>query len=129
MGEIVQDVEPADALLCQQVHGMGVAFLEHGGQDVAAIDRCLPRSLCLQGGAFEHTLERRRRGWLGSSTLREGLDTLGQELFQLVPEDSESAATMLEHLTAGFFVEKGIEQMLQRHIFVTPLQRLVEGAM
>jgi hypothetical protein len=42
VSDIVQNVEPADALLLQQVHGMGAAFLEQGRQDVAAVDCRLP---------------------------------------------------------------------------------------
>jgi hypothetical protein len=85
--------------------------------------------LYLQGGAFEHTRERRGIGWLDSAPLWQGLDALGQELFQCTLEGGDITTTVPEHVTGRFFVDKGIEQMLERHIFVTPLPGLLERSL
>src|SRR5436309_4236568 len=104
MGNIVQDVQPTDALLLQQVYRMGAAFLEHGRQEVAAVDGALPRSLPLQDRTFEHALEGCRIVWPGCSPPREGLDTFGHELFKLVLEHGDIATAMANHGAASFFI-------------------------
>ena len=127
VGNVVQNVQLADALLGQQIHGVRARLLKHRRQDVAAVDRRLARALRLQQGTLQNALEGGRRlrrcfhpGGQGFQMLRhEGLQG-GFELHDVAP-------AVVDDVFAGGVIEQGVQDVLQRDVLVVLPRRGVTG--
>ena len=118
MGNVVQNVQLADALLGQQIRGVGARLLKHRRQEVAAVDRRLARSLRLQQGTLQNALEcggrLRRRLHPGG----QGFQMLRHERLQGGSELPNVASAVVDYVPAGGVIEQGVQDMLQRDVLV-----------
>ena len=80
---------------------MRARLLKHGRQDVAAVDRRLPRSLRLQQGTLQDALKGCRRLRRRLRRPRQGQEVLRHERLQLLPEFTDVTAAVVNHVTAG----------------------------
>ena len=56
--DVFEDVEPRDALLGEQLRGVGLRLLEDGGENVAGFDLLALRALHVQDRGLQHAAER-----------------------------------------------------------------------
>ncbi len=124
--DVVDDVEPGDALLVQEVHGVRILLAEDRHQDVRPGDLLLARRLNVQDRALDHALEAERR--LGVDLLGPGhrggvgADELGELLAQLF--DIRRAGA--QHLGRRRVVQQREQEVLHRDELMTLLARLHE---
>ncbi len=127
MREIVEHVEPRDALLLEKIDGVRAFGLIERGENVAAVHFLLPAAFGLQQRVFEHALKRHGLfGQLGQ-LLRARQDVLVKKFFQLALELLEIAAALADHVRGCAISQQRIQQMFQRHVLMPPPDRLVHG--
>ena len=129
VGDVVDHVQPGDALLVQVVDGVRILLAEDGDQHIGAGHFLLAvgGGLHVHDGALDHALESERG--LGIDLLgtrddrRVLLDEPGQALAQLVHVRHAGA----QDLGSRRVVQQGEQQVLDRDEFVTLLPGLDEG--
>gem|GEM_PF-4225838 len=89
VGDVVDHIDPRHTLLLEQEHGLAFLFAEDRHQHVGSGDFSLARTLYVEHGTLQHTLE--AQGWLGLAILvmhgdqrRGGVDELLQVVFEFV---------------------------------------------
>ena len=127
VGNVVQDVQLADALLGQQIHGVRSRLLKHRRQDVATVDRRLARSLRLQQGTLQNALEGGRRLRCRFHPGGQGFQMLRHECLQGGLELHNVASAIVDYVFAGGVIEQGVQDVLQRDVLVVLPRRGVTG--
>ncbi len=125
--DVVDHVQARHILLVQQEHRLAILLAEQGNQHVGAGDLLLSGGLYVEHRPLQHPLEAERRLRLAGITLGdqrrrfldEGDDVLAQ--FRII------AAAGAQHLGGGWIVEQAQQQVLDRHVLVPLLPRLLEG--
>jgi hypothetical protein len=126
MRDVVDDVQPRDALLLQEVHGVRVLLAEDGDQHVGAGDFLLAGTLHVQDGALDHALEAERGLRVDLAVGRDARRLLGDVLGQALAQLVHVGAAGPQDLRRRGVVEQGQQQVLDRDEFVALLARLDE---
>jgi len=129
VGDVVDHIEPAHALLVQVVNGVRVFLAKNGHQHVGAGDFFLAvaGALHVHDGALDHALEAQRG--LGVHLVGPGhlgrvvFDEVRQGLAQLI----NFGRTGAQHVGGAGVVEQGQQQVLDGDEFVALLARFHEG--
>ena len=92
MRDVLEDVEPRDALLREQPRGVRLRLLQDGGEDVAGLHFLPLRALHVQHGGLQHAPERRRLLGLALLSALELLDRLVEIVVQILPQPRQVGA-------------------------------------
>ena len=129
--EIVDDIQPRDVLLVQEIDGVRILFAVDGDQDVGAGDFLLARGLHVVDGALQHALEPQRGLRVAAVVVGQARDRGFDRLVQLMAQAGEIRADRLEDGFGGGVVEQREEQVLHGHElmagFARPLVALADG--
>jgi len=124
--DVIDDVEPRDALAVEEEHRVALLFAEDRHQHVADADLFLAARLHVEHGALQHPLEAERRLHLALlaflETRRRLIDVIPEFLLQL----REVGPAGPQHLTHLGRVEDRQQQVLDRQVLVTGFARLME---
>ena len=122
----VEDVEPRDVVLAEQLSGVGLRLLQHRGNDVAGVCHVALRALHMQDGGLQHAAECHRllRVLRGATLLLfdrlvEILVEVAAQLWQVDTAGGENGFTVR-------IVRQGVEQVFQRQVRVTARDGLAE---
>ena len=85
MRDVIDDVEPRDALLLEQVDRVRVALAEHRGDHVPRGHLLATGGLDVHRGTLEHALERERLIGPGVFAVGQRFDLLVEEALELAP--------------------------------------------
>ncbi len=116
--DVLEDVEPPDPLLLEQVDRVRAALAGDGHQHVAGVELAAAGALHVPGGALEHALE--GRGLLGILLRAHRLEGAVEVLLELLLEQLQVGAAGEQHLRGDLVLGHRVEQVLQRHVLVTP---------
>ena len=120
MRDVVEDVEPRDALRLEHLGGVGLRLLHDGRQDVTGAHLVLPGALDVQHGGLKHAAERQRLGRLtGPVPAAEGLER-AEELVQRAPQRRQVRPAGGQDALALGLVGERVQQVLQRKVRMAP---------
>ena len=120
--DVLEDVEPADALLLEQVDGVRVALPRDGDQHVAGVELRAARPLHVPGRALQDPLEGGRL--LGILRGAEGFQRAVQVLLELALEQLEIGAAREQHLGGHLVTRHRVQEVLERDVLVPSSARL-----
>ncbi len=106
---------------------MGVALAEEGDQDRAGVDGLLAARLHLHGGPLQDPLESAGLLRIAVEPVRELRLAVLQVLLQIPLQLGQPRPAGAQDPGGDGVPEKGVEQVLQRDVFVPPRLRLREG--
>jgi len=118
--DVVQHVQPGDALRGQQLGRVRFLFLEHGSQHVAGPHLITPGALHVQYGRLQHAAEGERLLRLPVAAAAELLERLRQVRVEVDAELAQIRADGGENLFALGIVRKRVEQVLERQVCMPP---------
>ncbi len=128
VGDVVDHVDPRDALLLEQEHRLTFLFAEDRDQHVGAGDFALAGTLHVEYRTLQDALE--AQGRLGFAILvvlgnqrRGGID----ELLQVSPQLVQIRTARLQNRRGGFVIQKRQQQVLNGHELMPLRPRLLEG--
>ena len=126
MRDVLEDVEPRDAVLRQQLRGMALGLLQKRREQVADL-RVLPlRALHVQDGGLQHATERRRLLGLALLAAREPLDRFVEVEIEVPPQAAEVDAARGEDALAVGIVGERVQQVLEGQVRVLAGNRLAK---
>jgi hypothetical protein len=125
---VAEHVEPRDALLAEQRHGVRVGLLEDRRDQVAGLDLVLLGALRVVQRVLHHAMEGER---LARALLALGqhLEVLVEEALQRALERRDVGARMAQHLGTARIVKQRVQQVLDGEIGVAARQRLAVGGL
>src|SRR5450830_178387 len=128
MGDVVDDIDTCNALLLEQEDRLAFLLAEDRDQHVGARHFTLTGTLHMEDSTLQDTLKAQSR--LGFAILvmdgdqrRGGVD----ELLQIVLEFIEIGATGTQDGGGSLIIQKGQQQVLDGHEFMTLRASLLEG--
>ena len=123
--EVVDDVQPADVLLLQQIDRVRILLAEDRDQHVGAGDFLLAGGLHVVDGALQHALEAERGLGVAAVVGRQHRHGVVDDLAQAVGQLGLVGAAGLEHGIGRGVVEQGQQQVLDGHELMARLARLL----
>ena len=127
--DVVDDVEPRDALLLEQVDRVRVALAKHRRDHVAGRHLLATGGLDVHRGALEHALERERLIGTGLFAFRQLVDLLVEEALEVAAQAVDAAAALDDDIGAGRVVEDRQQQVLERQVLVAASADIVDGTL
>ena len=127
--DVVDDVEPRDALLLEQVHRVRVALAEHRRDHVAGRHLLAAGGLDVHRRALEHALERERLIGAGLLALGQLVDLLVEEALEIAAQLLDVAAALGDDIGAARIIEDRQQQVLERQVLVAAAAHVVDGAL
>ena len=124
--DVVEHVEPLDALLLEQPDRVRIALAKERDQQVAAVDGVLARGLHVHRRPLQRAPERRRLLRLALGPLRQLGHVLVEELLQILLQLLQVGARRLQDLHGDGIFGQREQDVLERHELVPPPPRLVE---
>ena len=126
MGNEVEDVEPGDALLGQELGRMALRLLENRRQDVAGVGFVPLRALDMENRRLQHAAKRHRLLGVARRAAALALDRFVEVGAERAPQRRQVGAAGGEDSLAVGIVRERVEQMLERQIGVLPRHRFAE---
>ena len=127
MRDVLEHVEPGDAVLGQQLRGVGLRLLQDRGADVAGFDLGALRALHVQHRGLEDAAKRRRLLRLALIAALLLLDRVAQVGVQLAAQLRQVGAAGGEDALAVVVVGERVKQMFESDIGVPPRHRFAVG--
>ena len=127
MGDVLEDVEPRDALRGQELRRVRPVLLERGGDHVAGVHFLAPRALHVQHRGLQDAPERQRLLRFLLLPARELLDRLVQILVEVAAQLRHVGTARGEDPLPLRVVRERVEQVLEREVRVTPRGRFAIG--
>ena len=124
MGDVLEHVEPGDALVGEQLRGVRLVLLQRGGEHVARLHFLPSGALHVQHRRLQHAAERERLLRLLLLAAAELLDRLLQVLVEIAAQLRQIRAARGEDPLAVLIVRERVEQVLERQVRVTPRRSL-----
>ena len=126
MRDVVQDVEPRDALLGEQLRGVALRLLEQRGEDVAGVHLVPLRALHVENRRLQHPTERDGLLWLALLAAALPLDRFVEVGAERAAERRKVRAAGREDAFAVRIVGQDVEQVLERQVGMPARDRLAE---
>jgi len=124
--DVVHHVQTSDALLVQEIHGMGVFLAEDGDQHVGAGYFLLARGLDVQDRALDDALEAEGRLGIDFLGARDRGGMRGDEISERFPQLIDIRGAGAQHLRGGRIVQQREQQVLDGDELMPLLARLYE---
>src|SRR5882762_8056534 len=125
-GDVVHHVETRDALLVQEIHGVGVFLAEDRDQHVGARDFLLARGLDVQDRPLDDALETQRRLGIDFLGARDRGGVRGDEVSERFPQLLDVGGAGAQHFRGRRIVQQREQQVLDGDELVPLLARLYE---
>ena len=126
VGDIVQNVQPGNTLLAQQVERVAVLLAEHGDEEVAPFDHFLATGLYVGGGALQDALEPQGLLRLSFDPCRQLFQVLLEELLQVALQRFDVPAALADDIGHGLVKEQRVQHMLQAQKLVAAASGLFD---
>ena len=125
--DVLEHVEPRDALLGEQLRGMRLRLLQDRGADVARFDLGALRALDVQHGGLQHAAE--RGGLLGLALVAALLlfDRLAEIRVEIAAQAGQIGAAGGENALAVGVVRQRVQQVLEGDVGVPARDRFAIG--
>ncbi|OQA30604.1 MAG: hypothetical protein BWY57_02757 [Betaproteobacteria bacterium ADurb.Bin341] len=127
VGDVIDHVEPGDALPLQEEHGMRILLAENGDQDIGAIDFFLAGRLDMQNGALNDPLEAERRLGIDVIVAADNGCVLADKLAQILAQSVDFGAAGAQRFGSGRVVQQGEQKVLNRDELMALLPCLDKG--
>ena len=127
MGDVAQEVQPADALPLEQVDGVGVALAVEGDEDVAAVDLVLAARLHLHRGPLQHPGKGAGLLRVAIDTRRQGDEDPLQVFLELAAQFGHPGAAGAEDARGDRIPQQRVEEVLEGDVLVPARLGLREG--
>ena len=118
MRDVLEHVEPRDALLRQQLRGVGLGLLQDRRADVAGLHFAALRALHVQHRGLQHAAERRRLLRLALLAALELFDRLAEVRVEVAAQARQVGAAGGENPLAVGVVRERVQQVLERDVRV-----------
>ena len=126
MRDVVQDVEPGDALGGQQLGGVALRLLENRREHVAGVRLVAPGALDVHDGGLQHAPERHRLFRLALAAALVAFDRLVEERRQGLAQGRQIGAAGGENPFTVRIVQEREQQVLEREVRVLARDRFAE---
>ena len=127
MGDVLEDVEPGNALPGEQLRRVRSVLLQGRRDHVARMNFLAAGALDVQDRRLEHTAERQRLLGFLLLTASELLDRVLKVLVEIPPQLRHVGAAGREDSLAVGVVRQGVQQVLEREVRMTPSRGLAVG--
>ena len=127
MGDEAHDVEPGDALLCEDEGRVRLGLAKDRDEHVLPVDLLLAGGLYMRGGSLNDPLEAQRLLQRALLSLGEGFDLFVEVALHLFLEGGHVSPTVPKDFEDFGVVQQRVEDVLDRKKLVTSLARLVYG--
>ena len=127
MRDVLEHVEPGDALAGEQLRGVRPVLLERRRDDVARMDFLPPGALHVEHRRLQHAPERERLLGLLLLAARELLDRILEVLVEIAAQLRHVRAAGGEDPLAVGIVRQRVEQVLERQVRMPPRGRFPVG--
>ncbi len=122
-----EDVQPADALVVEEVGGQALGLLQDGGQDVAGVHFLPLRALDVENRRLQHAPEGGRLLGLALLPALELFDGFLEIFVERLPQLRQIGATAGENALALAVVRQREEQVFERQVGMPPRNSLAVG--
>ena len=118
MRDVLEDVEPRDALRVEQPGGVRLRLLQDGGEHVAGLHFLPLRALDVQDGRLQHAPERGRLLGLALLAAPHLLDRGLEVVVQVLAQARQIDAAGGQDALALLIVRQRVQQVLERQVGV-----------
>ena len=122
--DVLEHVEPGDALRRQQLRRVRLGLLQHRREHVARLHFLAPGALHVQHRGLQHAAERQRLLGLLLLAAAELLDRVVEVLVEIAAQLRQIGAAGGQDPLAVRIVRQRVEQVLERQVGVPPRRRL-----
>ena len=127
--DVLEQVEPRDALRAQQRHRVGIRLLEQRREQIARVDLGLLRARAVRERVLEHAVEGERLARLDRLVAGHALEIVGQELLERRLQRGHVRAGVQQDLLAALVVRERVEQVLDRQVGIPAHDGLAQGGL